>query len=221
MEHHHERQQRQNSTRVSTASKVLSTRPGPGPTPGNTKKHLREGKMVLYRTLNKIDKVRRVFRSGGILTSSAAGVITAFNIGAASVTSAPDWTNFSQEYSDYRVYKQNFSVFPSTVSATATTGPYQSVMSMSRYWGLLPTTISHISQDTKLQNFSTLQEGSITTNFEGFLDAQQWTPVGTGISSERNYGFGGCSLASVSALPVSSNIFSYIHTHYVEFFDAY
>jgi hypothetical protein len=220
MEHFTIRHRNYNATRTSTA---LKTKPSPSPTFQQKKKEKdpQDTSLVLYRHITKIDKVIRMMRTNGQFASTAGGVIAFWNTNSSGVTASPDWTNFSQEFANYRVRALKLKIFPATVSATPTTGPYQGVMMMSRFWGLLPTTESHISQDTNTRHFSTLQEGQMSTNYLGFQDAQQWTPVGTSISAERTYGFAGITPTGTTGLPASSAIFSYIKEYEVEFLDPY
>jgi hypothetical protein len=221
MEHVHHHRQNRNGTFSGAKSQVRTVqRPRPGP--GRKKKNRRaEGKLVMYRHIHKIDKVVRMLRTVGSISSTAGGIIAFFNSGIAGVTASPDWTNFSQEYANYRVRKFTMRFFPATTSSTVTTGPYQSIMAMSRFWGLVPTSQSSMFQDMDVIFISTLQEGQMSNNFLGYMDAQEWTPVGTAIATERNYGVSGISPANSALLAVSSVIFTYVLEYETEFLDAY
>jgi hypothetical protein len=184
--------------------------PGRGRRTGNEP----QGELVTFSAKQTLQTVVRRFRSDNTVSSTAAGLIAPFAISASAVTSDPDWANFSQEFQQYRVKKVGTRFFPATTNATATTGPFQSGVKVAPWRNNAITTLSGINQAPEMIKFSTLEEKEVQIRATG-PNSRLWTPVGTALVADRNYGFSGCSVGS--NLAVSSIIYNLIIEYDVEF----
>jgi hypothetical protein len=199
---------------------VLRSR-GCGQVPGKPKKkkqNRNQPHMVMFRHLSPADHAVRTLRSFALISSNGSGVIVLGAPSSSTVTSASDWANISQEYANYRVKAMRVLFTPSTTSATSSTGPYQGMFMISRWWGLVPTVESTLRQEDSSEFHSTLEEFSMETNYLGYREAQEWTPVGTAIPFP--YGFCHMTPTGSSVLALSSNIYSRMLEFDVEFLNT-
>jgi hypothetical protein len=179
--------------------------------------------MKMYKQISRFEKATRNFLQSGQIFSTAGGVISFIQVGSGGVTSTADWTNFSQEYGNYRILKMKIHFTPATVNATSITGPYQSMMMIGRYWGQ-GGTASALAQDVDTQFRSTLEEFSMENNHLGYPNASQWTAVGTSLPADRGFGMNFASPAATGAvalLAALSSIYNYALVYTVEFVDTY
>jgi hypothetical protein len=200
---------------LSPSAKVQTT------TKQSRKANAQGGKMRLYRHLRAIERAIRTLRVIGTISSNGAGAMILAAFPSTGVTSSSDWTNFSQEFGNYRVRSIRFKLFPATVNATSVTGPYQGIYAIARWWGLSYSSESSIRQDPQLVVVSTLQEYAIETNHLGFPDATEFTPVGSTIPAERTYGFSAMSLSNSAVLALSSVIWTYVTEYETEFLNTH
>jgi len=160
--------------------------------------------------------VKRTFTASGTIQSTAAGAITLAATGCQDLITSlgTEFSNYGQEYSEFNVKKIGLHLFPSTTSATSTTGPYQGGFVMSDWAQLKPTTLTSMFQSDALIKKSTLEEFEYNVRAPNLPNFKLWNPIGTAIPIDRDFGF---AYSSVSTLAVSSNIYSALFELDVEF----
>jgi hypothetical protein len=184
------------------------------------KRQQTSGRMIMYRHINKDNKVERVMRRAVTISSNASGIIPVATYTSDSVTSSLDWAAFSGEFQNYRVKEMKIRFVPATTNATSVTGPYQGILALSRFWALAPTSTTNMASEPSILFASTLEEFTVDNNWLGFKDAEEWSPVGTSLLASNIFGiafatFGGATLAA------SSVIFSAVVEYRTEFIGAY
>jgi len=166
-------------------------------------------RMVILKSpqLNRV--VRRHFTLTGTINSTVGGLIAVGNASVGSTISGLStlWTNYAQEYQEYRVLWFEIYLSPSTTSATSTTGPYQGQMFICPWRQLVPNSSQTAYQSPELVVFSTLEERAIKVSAKGFPNAQLWNQYGVSYPADRDFGI--IFFSAGSTLAVSSNIFSY------------
>lgn len=203
------------ATKARTAAKQPTTQKSP-----KRRNFQGGGKLTMFRHVADQTIVRRVLRNYSTVNSSAGGAIVLATGQSTGITSAPDWNNISQEFANYRVRRIKWHLVPSTVNATSTTGPYQGMCFIGRWWGKVPTASSNVEQSPGTIAVSTLEEVVFENNFQGYPLAQEWTIVGNAIATNNVYGLVIVSVPSTSTLAVSSNIYSIVTEFEVEFLAA-
>ena len=162
--------------------------------------------------------VMRRFVSTGNISSNASGVVTLVSYGCADTITAlgTEWTNFAQEFQEFRVAAFASWFTPSTTNATSVTGPYQGAMIACAWAQLKPTNEATIFQSNQLVKFSTLEEKEIVVNRPATGNALLFNPYGTAVPIDRDFGL---SLQSVQTgtLAASSRIFTSLTEMWVEF----
>lgn len=174
----------------------------------------------MVRHFGGLSPVIRVITGVGTISSNGSGAIPVSSISQATVSAQPGWSASAADYQFYRVRQVKMRIFPATVNATSTTGPYQSVMVLGRFWGnTVPTSANSILDSKDNKAVSTLQEAAFENNFLGFNQAQLVLGTGSTYAGSAQYGI--CWASPVVAnLPINSIIFSYIFEYVVEFSGA-
>jgi hypothetical protein len=172
--------------------------------------------MVMYRHIMLENKAMRVMRSVTLVTSNASGIIAIVSVDTTAVTGTLGWAAMSGDFQNYRVRAMRFQFIPATVNATSTTGPYQGVLAISRFWGLAPATTTEMSVEPEMISVSTLEECWYDNNWLGFEDAKEWSPVGTALLPSNVFGISYASFGG-PALAVSSTIYTVVKEFDVEF----
>jgi len=151
--------------------------------------------------------VRRSFAVGQDISSTAGGAITLTALSGQAVITAlgTEWTNFAQEFQQFRITRIATRFFPSTTSATSVTGPYQAGMYGCSFAGFVPTTASTLAQGKPLLKWSTLDECEVTIHGSRFPNSKLWNIYNVAIPADRDYGF---AYTNAGTLAASSRIFS-------------
>jgi len=174
-----------------------------------------QGMLVVLRGVSETNSVVRHFSVGVTLSSSATGVIPQQSPGGATIITAlgAEWSNFAQEFQQYRIRKLGFHFFPCTTAATSTTGPYQGGMIATNWQQNALSNTGSIEQSAKLIKWSTLEEKNpwVLPSFE---NAKLWNDATIALPVDRDYGL---SYASVGALALNSQIFQVLYEMEVEF----
>ena len=163
--------------------------------------------------------VMRRFSLAGTVSSDASGIIALTASGCADLISAlgTEWTNFSQEYAEFRPLRYGIRFFPSTTNATSSTGPYQTGVVACTWAQLKPTSVNSIYQASEMIKWSTLEEKEIGVK-ANFANSKLWNPVGTAMPIDRDFGLAYIGLASVA---VSSRVFTILFEMDAEFRTPY
>lgn len=175
-----------------------------------------QGELVILKPSINVNRiVRRKFRTGATISSTAGGVISFATISVSQVITAlgSEFTNFAQEYLEYRVMSIRRWFIPSTTNATSTTGPYQGGVVAGAWQQLtMPSSVS-LLQSNELVEFSTLEEKKILV-LPRFTNSKLWNAYGVAYPADRDFGL---AWYGVGTLAVSSQIFAYIDELHVEF----
>jgi len=167
-----------------------------------------QGKLVIFRmTQSSSPSVKRKFAYGQIVSSTGAGAITLLAISFADAVTAlsTEWSNFAQEFQEFRPVCLRIYFCPATTSATATTGPYQGAMALAPWQQFRIVAFSTIQQSNELTKFSTLEEKEVVI-YPKMPNDKLWNQVGVAFPVDRDFGLAFLSFGSV--LAVSSVIFS-------------
>jgi len=216
MEHVNLRGNNKNNNSRSVKSRARGRNGSSGDGAGKNKSGPDSKLIVLNHIKQSEQIVRRTFAYGATISSDASGQIGITSIGVTdAITSlSTEFTNFSQEYGEFRVKSLTRRFFPSTTSATSTTGPYQSVIMVAPWKQFRPANSASLYQSPSKDTFSTLYEQYIKVTSDNFLNGKLWTPVGTALGADRDFGI---SYVLVSAVAVTSRIFTVIDEIEVEF----
>jgi hypothetical protein len=120
--------------------------------------------------------------AGGDVTIASIGVMTTVN-----TTLGTEFTNYAQEYQQYRVKSMKIHAIPSTTSATTTTGPYQTGMIICPYLQLPLTALNSLQQAEQKEIWSTLQETKVFLRSP--LNANLWNEFNVAYPADRDFGF--------------------------------
>jgi hypothetical protein len=172
------------------------------------------GKFVLFKGLPALGKaIDRWFTNKGTLSSGVGGTITITTISCGDIITAlgTEFTNFSQEFEQYRLNAIEVHFLPATVNATSVTGPYQGAMELCPWQQLRLTGAASIDQSPSMATFSTLEE----ENFR-FLprmpNEKLWNSVGVALPVDRDFGLAYASFgATLAASSVIFNIAQRLH----------
>lgn len=175
-----------------------------------------QGRLVVMVPQMFSTTVLRRFAQNRPISSDASGVIATTARGGADLIAslAAEFSNFSQEYTEFRILKLGYYFAPSTTSATSTTGPYQGILLTAPWAQLKPTTSTSGFQSNQLVKFSTLEEKEIIVNRPNSANHSLWNPVGTALPIDRDFGL---FYFPIGALAVSSIIFQEIEEMWCEF----
>lgn len=188
-------------------------------------KNNKYNKVVLYRQLKDMTSVLRLLRTPGFLSVNASSIMAATTFNASSVFSAVNWSNISQEFAEYRVPKLKTYLSPVFNMAYAIPGTNSyplPLMYCARWWEQLPSATSSIEQSPDCKALSAIKEHSMTTNYEGFPNAQLWTSCASTQSVDKYYGFAFCIPSGYwTTIEPSSGVFNYVIEFYVEFRGVY
>ena len=160
--------------------------------------------------------VQRRFTYPASVSSDASGnvVLSAFGCADTIANLGVEWTNFAQEFLEFRVRRFGLWLTPSTTNATSSTGPYQSAIVAAPWVQLKPTSVNTIYQSNQLVRFSTLEEKEIIVNSPATENAKLWNAYGTALPIDRDFGIVYTSIASMAT---TSRIFSTLTEMWVEF----
>jgi len=167
-----------------------------------------QGKLVIFRMRNRESPiVQRKFAYGLVISSTGAGAITLNSIAfSAAVTAlSTEWSNFAQEFQEFRPVCLRVYFAPATTSATSVTGPYQGAMALAPWQQFPIVSFSTIQQSNELVKFSTLEEKEVII-YPNMTNDKLWNQTGVAFPGDRDFGFAYLSFGSTLAL--SSVIFS-------------
>jgi len=167
-----------------------------------------QGKLVIFRMTNKLAPiVMRKFAYPVQINSTGAGAVTlaAVSFGDAVTALSTEWTNFSQEFQEFRPVSIRVYFCPATTNSTAVTGPYQGAMALAPWQQFRITSFTTIQQSNELVKFSTLEEKEIII-YPKMSNDKLWNAVGVAFPVDRDFGFAYLSFGATLAL--SSAIFS-------------
>jgi hypothetical protein len=148
--------------------------------------------------------------------SDASGLITLNASGCADVIGflGTEFSNFAQEWTEFRVKSYSLHWFPSTTNATSTTGPFQGGYVVAPWAQLKPTTLTSMQQSNQLVKFSTMEEKEICVIRPTGPNFLLWNPVGTVLPIDRDFGL---VESGISTVAVSSTIYTRLYELEVEF----
>jgi len=180
-----------------------------------------QGKLVILNPRLYSRTVTRKFAYSGSVSSSAGGAVA---LVAASVSGAitglrTEWTNFAQEYQQFKVLSFKYYFAPATTNATSVTGPYQGFMMVAPWCQQAQTTSASVQQSTELVKFSTLEEKEIEVRSQRFANAANlWNQYNVAYPADRDFGL---TYVSVGTLAASSVIFYVLAELQAEFRQSY
>ena len=184
----------------------------------NTKsqQNLNNGELITLRPSIADASVRRKFAVAVSRSSDASGLLAISSVGFADVIASlgAEYTNFAQEFSEFRPISLGIHFFPNTTNATSTTGPYQGGVCACPWAQIKLTTLSSMQQSNALVKFHTLEEKEIKITRPLGPNFLLWNPVGTAIPIDRDFGMTSIGLTT---LAVSSSIFTLLYELEVEF----
>jgi hypothetical protein len=164
-----------------------------------------DGRMVIFKVNTTSTQVSRNFLATSLVSSDASGGVAISSISVANAVNSllgTEFTNYAQEYQQYRVMNIKAHFWPSTTSATSTTGPYQGALIAAPYVQFPVTSITSLQQAEQKEIWSTLQETKFFLSGSGFENAKLWNEFGVTYPQDRDYGFSygllGSSLAASS-----------------------
>jgi hypothetical protein len=174
-----------------------------------------QGVLVVLRPSRMTQTVIRKFAIATTANSDASGILllNTQSVSANITSLGAEFTNFSQEFQQYRVLRFGIHFFPSTTNATSTTGPYQGGVISAGWQQKAPTTVSSIEQAMELIKFSTMEEKEIYL-IPGFQNCKLWNDTTVAYPVDRDFGL---VFQGVSTLAVSSSIFTLLKELTVEF----
>lgn len=177
-----------------------------------------QGRLVVLRPSISAPIVQRRFVVSSNVSSDGSGGITIASRGIADFISAAgtEWTNFAQEFLEFRVVSLGYWFVPATTNATSSTGPYQAGMLAGPWAQLKPTNVSSIQQSCTLVKWSTLEEKEIMIVRPTTVNANAFNPYGTAVPIDRDWGIS-YALAPNMAVAVTSRIFGLCEEMWVEF----
>jgi len=149
-------------------------------------------------------------------SSDASGNLLFFSTGCADIIGflGTEWTNFAQEYSEFRVRSLGYWFAPATVNAVSSTGPYQGGMVAAPWAQIKPTGANSIFQSNELIKFSTLEEKEVVVKAPNGANFQLWTAYGTTVPIDRDFGL---TFFSVGTLAASSKIYTVVYELWADF----
>lgn len=159
-----------------------------------------DGKMVIFRLAAKSMTAKRKFMIGTTISSSAGGAVGIASISVMNLVNSglgTEFSNFAQEYQQYRVMSIKAHFLPSTTSATSITGPYQASVLVVPYYQINPTSASSLQQAEQKEVFSTLQETKVF--LRAFPNALLWNEYNITYPADRDFGFAYGSVAGTVA----------------------
>jgi hypothetical protein len=169
-----------------------------------------DGRMVKFVMNPKSSVVRRKFLATFVIASGAGGDVPIASIGVAGMVNSflgTEFTNYAQEYQQYRVKSIKIHSLPRTTSATSTTGPYQTAFIIAPYLQFPLTTLNSLQQAEQKEVWSTLQETKVFVASP--LNANLWNEFNVTYPADRDFGFSyGLSVASTFAASSSVALFS-------------
>jgi len=176
-----------------------------------------DSKLVIinHNRLNDVP-VRRTFSIASSINSDASGNIALAPVGCGDIITllTTEFTNYSQEFQEYRLKSLTMKFFPSTTSATSTTGPYQAALMVSGWKQLRPAAIGTLYQSRSKEIFSTIYEKYIKITTENFPNGKLWNSVAVAYPADRDFGLVWVGLGTVA---VTSRIFTTVYELDVEF----
>ncbi len=201
-----------------TVSLEGKQRLGSGTTQGKKQKQKNPGRqMIMYRHLSAMNKIRRLLRATGTVSTSAGGIVLIGTPSTSNVTGCPDWGNISVEFQQYRVRRLIVKFIP----VLFTVNPTNSLaIACCRWWGLAPVGITTMSAEPSFFLCSSQEEFEIENNFLGFPDGELWTDTNASISAAFSYGVAYMSLTSPTT-SATSVVFAYEQTFEVDFMGTY
>lgn len=206
-------------TRPNRTVRVKPKQRSKGRSKGNQKETRRnepQGSVVTLRPTVGSQTVRRKFAATGSILSTAAGAVTLSSTGCNDLITSlgSEWSNYAQEYSEFRIVKLGIHFLPCTTSATSTTGPYQGGLAVCPWAQLKIASLASLHQSDQLMIFSTLEEKIVMVTGSGMSNTKLWNPVGTALPIDRDFGI---TYVNEGTLAVSSNIYVAVFELFAEF----
>jgi hypothetical protein len=165
-----------------------------------------DGRMVIFRMNQRSQTVSRVFMLPHFISTLGTGFVPITSYGVADLINTglgTEFTNFAQEFQQYRVMSFKAHILPSTTSATSTTGPYQSSLICVPYIQLPLVNLTSLQQGAQKEIWSSLQETKVY--MRAFKNALLWNEFNIAYPADRDFGFTIAS-AGLGAMAVSSRI---------------
>jgi len=174
----------------------------------------------LYRDIGDQKFITRILRSSGVVSSNGGGVILMVTFQSSGVATSPDWTNFSQEYQQFRVRSIRLKLEPcypdAYQSGVASTNPAGAIY-VARFWEHVPTTASNIGQESQIKVHTTCRPLTFETNYAGFPNGRLMADTSVGITAANNYGIGLVSIPNSPLIGATSAYFTFVVEWDVEF----
>jgi hypothetical protein len=163
--------------------------------------------MVIFRVNSRASQVTRNFLATQLVTSDAGGSVAIASLtvaGQINTTLGTEFTNYAQEYQQFRVKSIKAHFWPSTTSATSTTGPYQGALILAPYIQFPLTALTSLQQAEQKEIWSTLQETKVYLSSISFDNGKLWNEFGVTYPQDRDFGFSygllGSSVAASSRI---------------------
>jgi len=177
-----------------------------------------QGRLIILIPQVYSNIVQRRFLNTLNLTSDASGNVLLVARGAADAIAslAAEWTNFAQEFLEFRVVSLGYWFTPATTNATSSTGPYQGCILAAPWAQLKISAATTIYQSNSLVKFSTLEEKEIIVKKPSTINSSSFNPYGTALPIDRDFGIAYFS-PTTSTLATSSRIMVLMEEMWVEF----
>jgi len=144
------------------------------------------------------------------VTSTAGGDVSIASVGVASAVNSllgTEFSNYAQEYQQYRVKSIKLHSLPSTTSAVTSTGPFQTALIVVPYFQLPLTTLNSLQQAEQKEVWSTLQETKVFVSSP--LNANLWNEFNVTYPADRDFGFT-YGLAIAGSFAASSRVATFV-----------
>jgi len=178
--------------------------------------NLNSGELIVLRPKTTNVSVSRKFSVTALRATDASGNLTISSYGFQDIVGllGSEFSNFAQEWQEYRPKSLSVHLFPMTTNATSSTGPYQGGLIVAPWAQVKVATLAGMQQSNSLVKMSTLEEKEIKVNRPAGPNFLLWNPYGTSIPIDRDFGLSDLGLTT---LAVSSNIFTKLYEIEVEF----
>jgi hypothetical protein len=182
--------------------------------------HVSQGTMVKLVAGMPEKPTVRAFSLPIDVSTDASGVLSlaAETYGVANVIGllGSEFTNYSQEYQQFRPLSLGGRFFPATTNATSTTGPYQTGMILVPWSQARPGGANALYQSRQKVFFSTLEEKEVEVR-ANFENARLWNSTLVALPADRDFGFAFLNLSNTA---VSTRLFTLMFTLVCEFTTA-
>jgi len=176
-------------------------------------------KLVVMTNRQATKTVLRHFSTSGSVSTTAGGAISQGVISGAGTISAlgSQFSDFSQEFQEFRVRAIEVIFSPAVTSGTPTTGPYAIQLGVAPWRQFQPTSGRTLAQNDEYNVFSSLEERGYSLKCGAFENGKLWTTVGSTLVTDRDFGF---SYIGLQTGPASSVLLQSTINMWVEFKEA-